>query len=201
MLLLSIICLLTEISFLKALTCNNYDKGNATEATCTGAYCMIMKYTAITKNDAQVPTVIKGCYNWKVNLPEMGCYVGLPTERLQNLVVCFCNSDNCNTDDMLNSTPKPTRQFTCEHSTQKTCTGYGCMVSYCIPSNNSQFRAKTCTELFRCFTIFLQELEFVTALNRIQASTNLKSKNFIQTFSPNREIFRYFWKFDRKIYK
>lgn len=131
------VLLLSKISFGSAITCFSNDKGNGTGSTCTGRYCMLMKYSALSNTNEPSPMIVKGCYNWQLNLPEMGCYAGIPDQKMHNTVACFCNSEKCNSDGLLNSTPKQPRQFTCEHSTLKVCTGYACTVTYCILSNET----------------------------------------------------------------
>jgi len=73
---------------------------------------------------------VKGCYNWQLNVAQTGCYTGISDDTMQNIVLCFCDSNNCNTDDFLNSTPNIPRRYTCEHSTQDSCTVYACTVSF-----------------------------------------------------------------------
>lgn len=114
---------------------------NATEFTvCTGTYCVAMKYT-ITKENISLETVQKGCLSGPLNVPEMGCYSGLNMVKWQNLVVCFCNTDKCNTNVVFNSIPKIARNVTCAHYWDNpfddhqngTCTGYACTTEVEFP--------------------------------------------------------------------
>ena len=143
--LLLLVFFLSEITFSLAITCYNNENGKPAGTTCSGTYCLFMKYNTISDTSNPSLTVIRGCYNWQLNLAEMGCYRVASEGTMQNVVVCFCNSDKCNTEDLVNSTPKSPRQFDCEHSTLKRCTGYACTVTYCIPS--SQFLH---TSIFSC---------------------------------------------------
>lgn len=117
--------------------------------TCYGQFCTYWKY-----DQAGVPVVIQGCYNWTASaVKSPGCYKMLdqPNSDMKNGLICICNQSLCNNDQLSNAVPNTAKTFTCQSSASNaTCQGYACITKYItkVAQNSTTTVERKCQKNF-----------------------------------------------------
>src|SRR5262249_1637589 len=117
---------------MQLLQCHMTDPESGEDQHCAGQYCTYWKYDDVMKDGDSVQVVVQGCYNWtSTAVKRLGCYraIDQPKQNIKNGVVCICQQDFCNTEQLMNLNPPQTAKlYNCQDSiSHSTCSGFACV--------------------------------------------------------------------------